>query len=154
MPTEKRKVKDHRRAPTKPASRYSFWGHRQKARRAEEDKNYYVDRYEPRYFFLISMILALCVLDAYFTLKILELGGKELNLLMLIFIYKNPIIAMVAKYLCTAFGIIFILVHKNFIIFRRIKVYYFIYMVFTLYFILVMYEAIVFYKHISVLTFR
>jgi len=130
-----------------------LWGRRKKARRQGEDRNYYVDRYEPRYFILISLILALCVLDAYFTLKIFDFGGKELNRLMLIFVYKKPISALVFKYLVTAVSIIFILIHKNFIVFGKIKVFYLIYVFFSVYLILVAYEAIVFFNHIRALSF-
>jgi len=134
-------------------SRYSLRGRRKKARRKAEDINYYVDRYEPRYFILISLILALCVLDAYFTLKIIDFGGKELNRLMLVFIYKRPISALVFKYLVTAVSIIFILIHKNFIVFGKIKVFYLIYLFFSVYLTLVAYEAVVFFNHIRALSF-
>jgi membrane glycosyltransferase len=153
MPTEQRNIPDQRSSRTKPLSRYSLRGRRKKARRAEEDKNYYVDRYEPRYFFLVSLILALCVLDAYFTLRIIEFGGKELNLLMLFLMEKRPILAMVIKYLATAICVVIILVHKNFIVFGKLKVYYLIYVVFFIYFILVIYEATFFFKHVWLLDF-
>ena len=152
MPIERRNTTDHRRTPTRPLSRYSIWGHRRRARREAEDKNYYVDRYEPRYFFLISLILALCVLDAYFTLKIIDFGGKELNRLMLVFIYKKPISALVFKYLVTAVSIIFILVHKNFLVFGKIKVNSLIYVFFSVYLALVAYEAVIFFNHIRALS--
>jgi hypothetical protein len=147
LPIEKRRLPDQRRTPTKPWSRYSLVGRRKKARRAEEARNYYVDRYESHYFLLISLILILCVLDAYFTLKFLGFGVKELNLLMLKLIDKDPGLAMVIKYVGTALSIIFVLVHKNFIIFGRVKVYSLIYVIFSVYFVLVMYEAIAFVVH-------
>jgi len=131
-------------------SRYSLRGRRKRARRKAEDKNYYVDWYEPRYFILISLILALCALDAYFTLKIIDFGGKELNRLMLVFIYKKPISALVFKYLVTAASIIFILIHKNFLVFGKLRVFYLIYGIFFVYLTLVSYEAIIFFNHISV----
>jgi hypothetical protein len=148
MPTEQRYIPDQRGAPTKPVSRYSLRGRRKKARRAGEDKDYYVDWYEPRYFVLISLILILCVLDAYLTLKILAFGGSELNLLMLFLMEKKPILAMVIKYVATAVCVGIILIHKNFIVFGKLKVYYLIYVVFFVYFILVTYEAAFFFKHI------
>jgi len=127
-----------------------LWRHRKKARREGEDRNYYVDRYEPRFFILISLILALCVLDTYFTLKIIDFGGKELNQLMLVFIYKRPISALVFKYLVTAVSIIFILIHKNFIVFGKVRVRSLIYVFFAVYLTLVAYEAVIFFNHISV----
>jgi len=153
MSNERRQITDLRRTATRPLSRYSLWGHRKKARREGEDRNYYVDRYEPRYFFLISLILALCVLDAYFTLKIIDFGGKELNRLMLVFIYKKPISALVFKYLVTAVSIIFVLIHKNFVVFGKIRVSSLIYLFFSVYLILVSYEAAIFFSHIRALNF-
>ena len=154
MGVERRQIPDRRLIPTKPLSLYALWGRRKSARREGEDINYYVDRYEPRYLFLISLILALCVLDAYFTLKIIDFGGKELNRLMFIFIYKKPISALVFKYLVTAVSIIFVLVHKNFVVFGKIKVSSLIYLIFSVYLTLVAYEALVFFNHIRVLSFN
>ena len=152
MPIERRNTADHRSAPTRPLSRYSLRGRRKKARRKTEDKNYYVDVYEPLYFILITLILALCALDAYFTLKIIDFGGKELNRLMLVFIYKKPISALVFKYLVTAASIVVILIHKNFLVFGRLRVFYLIYAIFFVYLTLVAYEAFIFFNHIRVLS--
>ncbi len=149
-PFDKRRLPDQRRTPTKPWSRYSLLGRRKKARRSEEDKDYYVDRYESRYFLIISLILVLCVLDAYFTLRYLAYGGKELNLLMLKLIEKSPGLAMAFKYAFTALGVIFILIHKNFIVFGRVRVYSFIYLILSIYFLLVLYEIVVFSRHFIV----
>ena len=153
MSIERRQIPDRRLIPTRPLSLYALWGRRKRARREEEDRNYYVDRYEPRYFILISLILALCVLDAYFTLKIIDFGGKELNRLMLIFMYKKPISALIFKYLVTAVSIIFILIHKNFRFFGKFKVCSLIDVFFFVYLILVAYEAVIFFNHIRVLSF-
>ena len=141
MLSERRDTVDQRTAPTKPVSLQSLRGRRKKMRRAGENRDYYVDRYEPRYLVLVSLVLILCVLDAYFTLKILDLGGRETNRLMFLLLYKNPAPAMMIKYLVTAFGLIIILVHKNFVVFGRLKVYGLIYAVFILYLVLVVYEA-------------
>ncbi len=148
--SDKRRLPDQRRTPTKPWSRYALFGRRKKARRADEDRNYYVDRYESHYFLLISLILVLCVLDAYFTLKFLAYGGKELNLLMLRLIDKNPSLAMGFKYGVTVLGVTFILIHKNFIVFGRVRAFSFIYLIFSIYFLLVLYEIIVFAGHFRV----
>ncbi len=109
MSTERRSKQDRRRVSTRPLSRHSLLGRRKTARRQEEDSNYYVDRYEPRYLILISLILILCILDAYFTLRIIDLGGKELNRFMLVFLNTNAVAALVFKYLVTAVCIGFIL---------------------------------------------
>jgi membrane glycosyltransferase len=143
QPVERRQVSDRRQARTKPLSKYSVKGRRKKARRRSESADYYVDWYEPRYFVLISLILLLCVFDAYLTLKILSLGGNELNPLMLIFIRKKPVLAIALKYLITVLGVFIIVIHKNFIIFRKVRVSTLIYLFFAIYGFLIVYEAIV-----------
>ena len=143
---ERRKGTDRRKAPTRPFSKYIFKGKRKQERRKEEDQNYYVDRYDAKYLALVLSILALCVFDAYFTLKILHYGGKELNPLMIKFLDRFPEISLVVKYLITVISLVILLVHKNFILFGKIKAYFFLYIIFSLYFILVLYEVFFFYS--------
>jgi hypothetical protein len=121
-------------------SRYIFKGRRRKARRREEDQNYYVDRYELRYLFLITVILILCFLDAYFTLTLMRFGGFELNPFMLLLMNKDIVLALIAKYLITVFCLIFFLVHKNFRVFKRIRIHSLIYGVLWVYLALVSVE--------------
>jgi len=142
MDIENTPLPDRRQAPTKPFSRYTLRGRRMKSWR-DTDVNYYVDRYETRYFAVICAALLLCVLDAYFTIKILHIGGTELNALMRALIDKNPALAIVAKYLGLAVSIVIILIHKNFVVFGRLKVRHLLYAVFVLYGVLVSYEAYV-----------
>jgi hypothetical protein len=142
METESGRLVDRRRTPTKPFSRYTFRGRRMKSWRAD-DANYYVDRYETRYFAVICAALILCILDAYFTIRILHMGGSELNGLMRFLLDRNPVLAITLKYLGLAASIAVILIHKNFIIFGRLKVRYLLYAVFLLYSVLVAYEAYV-----------
>jgi hypothetical protein len=149
MGAERRQLADQRRMPTRALSRHSLRGRRKGCRRQGENSNYYVDRYEPRYFVLISLILGLCVLDAFFTLKIIDFGGRELNRFMLAFMYENPVSALIFKYLVTAVSIIFILVHKNFQVFGKLKVFSLIYVFFIVYLSLVAYEAAIFFAHIK-----
>lgn len=149
MQTDRRNHSDRRKKTTRPISRYIIKGRRERTRRMEEDKNYYVDRYELHYFVLIMLIMILCVLDAYFTLKILHLGGTELNPLMIGFLDKDPFFCLLAKYLITAVCLIVILIHKNFSVFSRVKASFFIYVIFFLYLILVLYEAVFFFYHSS-----
>ncbi len=149
MHTDRRNRTDRRKKPTKPFSHYTIKGRREKARRAEEDKNYYVDRYEAHHFVLILLIMVLCVLDAYFTVKILHVGGTELNPLMIGLINKAPLVCLLIKFLITAACLVVILVHKNFVVFNKIKASFFIVVIFFLYLILVLYEALFFFSHSS-----
>lgn len=140
MLNERRTNQDRRLASTKPFSLYTLRGRRKKARRAEETENYYVDRYEIRYLFLIIIILVLCFFDAFLTMILLQLGAVELNPFMLIFIEKDVVLSMIVKYTITATSLIFVLIHKNFRIFRNIRVHSLIYSVLSLYVALVFFE--------------
>jgi len=140
MQTEKRVQQDRRKYPTRPFSKYIFKGKRRQARRKMEDFNYYVDRYEAKYLALVLSIVVLCVFDAYFTLKIIHFGGRELNPLMIKFLDRFPEMSLIMKYLITVFSLVILLVHKNFIIFGKVKAYFFLYIIFSLYFFLVLYE--------------
>jgi hypothetical protein len=146
MSLEKRQVKDRRNKPTKPLTRYSFWGRRKGNRRLGENKNYYVDRYPSKYVLLIISIMLLCVSDAFFTLKILQQGGVELNPIMAVLIQKDPVLFLVVKFSITAVNLIILLVHKNFQLYGNFKLRYLIYFVFFLYFVLILYEIYLYVK--------
>lgn len=147
METERRERTDRRKSATRPISRYIFKGHRRHARRKEEDQNYYVDRYDAKYLALVLSVLLLCVCDAYLTLKIIHFGGKELNPLMIKFLDKFPEISLFVKYVVTAICLVILLIHKNFILFGKVKAFFFLYIIFALYFLLVFYEVYFFCFH-------
>lgn len=147
MYTDRREISDRRKSPTRPFSKFIFKGQRKKARRSSEEWNYYVDRYEARYLALVLSILVLCVFDAYFTLRILHFGGMELNPLMINFIDRHPEWCLAVKYVVTVISLVILLIHKNFIVFKRIKARSLIYFIFLFYLILVLYEAALFFSH-------
>lgn len=108
----------------------------------EEFSTYsYTYHYESRYLFLILSVLLLCILDAHFTLNLLQLGGIEMNPFMISLLNKDVALSLILKYLMTAGGLIFLLVHKDFKIFGSIRVSWLIYFVFFLYVFLVLAEA-------------
>ena len=75
-----RTVKDRRKQPTPGLSRFTLWGQRRAFRRGEDKKRGgYVDRYSPGLLFLLISVVGLNVLDALFTMMILEDGGWEVN---------------------------------------------------------------------------
>lgn len=137
---DRRDISDRRSKPTPPFSRYSFKGRRKAARRTEEAENYYVDRYESRYLILIAAIMCLCFLDAFLTAKLLQMGAVELNVFMLVFMEKNMVLAFIVKYALTAICLTYVLIHKNFKIFRRLRTKTLVYSVLGIYLILVAYE--------------
>jgi hypothetical protein len=72
--------KDRRRQPTPGLSRYTLLGRRRMIRRKEDQKKGgYIDRYSPTLFFFLISIVGLNVLDAFFTMMILDQKGWEVN---------------------------------------------------------------------------
>ena len=72
--------KDRRKEPTPAVSRYTLFGRRRAIQRKEDQpKGGYVDRYSPVLFFFLISIVGLNILDAFFTLMILDLKGWEAN---------------------------------------------------------------------------
>ena len=77
---DKRILKDRRKRPTAGLSRYTLWGRRNTFRRKEEQKRGgYVDFYRSASLFPIVLAVGLSVLDALFTMMILDDGGWEAN---------------------------------------------------------------------------
>ncbi|MDH4219936.1 MAG: DUF5658 family protein [Candidatus Aminicenantes bacterium] len=138
---DKRQYEDRRQKPTPPISRHILFGRRREARRSDELDNYYVDKYEWHLLFVTSLIMIFCALDAYLTLKILQLGGSEENLLMSFFMQKNLVLTLVVRLFVTVAASVFLLIHKNFKLFGAIKTNRLIYLVFCIYFVLVLYEV-------------
>ena len=147
---EKRTTQDRRKKPTPPISKYMFVGRRKKARRAEEDQNYYVDRYALPYFIVVAIILVFCFLDTYFTQKILINGGTELNFIWSKFVMKNFTLTRTIKYIITFGWLIFLLIHKNFKLFGTFKTKFLIYAVLTIYLLLVGYEFYFYFRIITI----
>lgn len=142
MDSEDKTLPERRKSPTKPIGRYTLKGRRMKSWRAD-DVNYYVDRYGSKLFALISAVLLMGVLDAYLTIRILHLGGSELNALMRWMLDHRPGLAITLKYLALAASIVILVIHKNFVVFGRLKIRTVLSVVFVLYGILVSYEACV-----------
>lgn len=75
-----RTVEDRRRQPTPAISRFTIWGRRKTFRRKEDQgRGGYVDRYHPGLLILLTLAVGLTVLDALFTMMILDDGGWEIN---------------------------------------------------------------------------
>lgn len=77
---DRRIEKDRRKQPTPLLSRYTFFGRRSTPRRkSDQPKGGYIDRYSSTLFFFLITIVGLNVLDALFTMMILDLKGWEAN---------------------------------------------------------------------------
>ena len=77
---EARTLKDRRKQPTPAISRFILWGRRKTFRRKEDqERRGYVDRYDFGLLILMILAVGLNVLDALFTMMILDDGGWEIN---------------------------------------------------------------------------
>jgi hypothetical protein len=77
---EQRIQEDRRKSPTPGLSRYTFFGRRRiLRRRVDQEKGGYVDRYNSGLLFILVLILGLNLLDAFFTVMILDQQAWELN---------------------------------------------------------------------------
>jgi hypothetical protein len=76
-----RVCKDRRMQPTPALSRFTFYGRRRTFRRKDDQvRGVYVDQYHSALLILLILPIGLTVLDALFTMMILEDGGWELIL--------------------------------------------------------------------------
>jgi len=77
---DKRILKDRRVRPTPLLSRFTFLGRRRAFRRkVDQQRGGYIDRYSSGLFFFLLLIVGLNILDALFTMMILDSGGWEVN---------------------------------------------------------------------------
>lgn len=101
--------------------------HRRRAVRRREgdgDTQHYVDIHEPYLFVVAVSALILCVADAFFTMTLINFyGSTELNPVMDYFIKTDIKYFFIVKFGLTAFGILFLVMHKNFKLFNRISGY-------------------------------
>ena len=133
---DKRIEKDRRRQPTPGLSRYTFFGRRKMMRRKTDwQKGGYVDRYSSTLFFFLITIVGLNVLDALFTMMILDLKGWEANPVV------NSVITLygtkfwIWKFFIVSVSLALLCLHSRFRLVREIIV-----AISCLYFIVVVYQ--------------
>ncbi len=103
--------------------------------------NTYVDRYEPHLFYVAVATLLLCCTDAFFTLTLLQQGAEEINPFMALLLEMDVQLFLVTKFALTAAGLVFLVAHKNFLLFnRRLRVPHVLYAFLVGYMVLVKYE--------------
>lgn len=90
-------------------------------------RNSYVDWYSADMLLVAILLSLLSLFDSLITQQILALGGKEENHLMEIAIQRGHTYFMSIKFLLTSLGIIFLVIHKNFVIFKAFRVEQFLY---------------------------
>ena len=116
---ERRGPQDRRRKPTPGLSRYTFFGRRGNIRRKEEtERGGYVDRYSPALFFFLILVLGLNVLDALFTLMILDRHGWEVNPVVRSVIQLHGTQFWIWKFAVVSTCLVMLCLHSKF---RRVK---------------------------------
>ena len=120
---EKRRGRDRRTNQKKRLKYFLFNGRRERVRRDEDRERVLIfDRYNPKLFAAIAAILMLSILDALFTLILIENGSSELNPVMAYFLQHGLLPFIVTKYFLTSIGVVILLIFKNVFI-SRVKIY-------------------------------
>jgi hypothetical protein len=112
---DRRSGKDRRAAPTSPLTLKSLFGARTSSRRKEDLTRYYFfDRYSPFFVILLLVTLLLSIFDAFLTLRLMDGNFRELNPVMEFFLNLGPSLFLLVKWILTVFGLLTLLVLKNF----------------------------------------
>ena len=120
---EKRRDTDRRKNHKERLKYLLFKGRRERVRRDEDRERVIIfDRYTPKLFATIAVILMLSILDALFTLILIENGSSELNPVMAYFLQHGFLPFILAKYILTCIGVVILLIFKN-VFLTRAKIY-------------------------------
>ena len=120
---EKRSGTDRRKNHKKRLKYLLFKGRRESVRRDEDRERIIIfDRYTPKLFATITVILILSIFDALFTLILIENGSSELNPVMAYFLQHGILPFIVAKYFLTSIGVVILLILKN-VFLTRARIY-------------------------------
>lgn len=117
--SEQREQTDRRRPHFKSLLHFIHKGRRVNARRQlEAEQGYYTDRYENWVGLSVIAITLMSVIDAFFTLNILDRGGIEINPFMSALLAINTQVFFIGKFIVTVVCLLFALVHVNFHVLR------------------------------------
>jgi hypothetical protein len=112
---ERRSGKDRRARPTSPFTLASLLGSRRHYRRNQDSRKFYfVDLYSPFSVTLLLSALVLSIADAFLTIMLVGEDIHELNPAMDFFLKLGPFEFIIVKWFLTAFGLITLLVLKNY----------------------------------------
>ncbi len=141
-PPEPRARTDRRRRPTGPWDAFRPRGRRGRNRRADERREpYFVDRIDTPTFILAVLLLVLTIVDGAVTLLLLGAGCEEVNPAMGYLLSRGPLHFLLGKYALTTAGLPFLLIFRNFTLFRtRFRVGYLLPVFVGLYLILLGYQ--------------
>lgn len=109
---------DRRDQPTRAWDSLLGFRNRKRGRRDGEGQNVYVDVFTRADITLMLSVFVLNILDAFFTLRWLRMGGSEGNPLMDVLIRSDEVIFLIQKCLVVGGWLIVLVIHRNFRIAR------------------------------------
>ena len=113
--TGRRVLKDRRKRPTTGLSRYVVFGQRKGFRRGgDQQRGGYVDRYSARLLSVLTLIVGLNILDALFTMIIIDLKGTEINPIVLSVIHLYGDKFWIWKFALVSFCLMLLCFHIRF----------------------------------------
>jgi hypothetical protein len=115
---------------------------RREHRRGTEDAPIFIDWHHPWLFFLAVGTMGLSCLDAFFTLRLLELGAIEVNPVMAFAIRHGTIAFTASKLLMTGLGILMLVFLSRSRLFNRVRTGLFLTAFFVVYACLVCYQFV------------
>lgn len=111
----RRILKDRRKQSTPGLSRYTFSGQRRGfRRRIDQQRGGYVDLYSARLLFVVTLIVGLNILDALFTMMIIDLRGVEINPIVLSAMHIYGDNFWVWKFAIVSFSLLLLCLHSRF----------------------------------------
>jgi hypothetical protein len=136
---ERRTIEDRRKQPTPSRSFYTFFGRRRWLRRkSDQEKGRYLDRYSPALFFFIVLILALNILDSFFTMMIMDLGGVELNPIISVIMKFHGYKFWIWKFVIVSICLVLLCFHRGFKLVRKIVI-----LISSMYLLIVLYQILI-----------
>jgi hypothetical protein len=113
-------------------------------RRTEERYGtFFSDRFDALTLAMVVTLLGLTVVDGMLTLELLELNSEEANPFMGHLLKRGPLDFLLGKYVLTAMGLPFIVVYKNYPMFKtRFRIGFLLPIFISLYVALISYQCI------------
>jgi hypothetical protein len=142
----RRDESDRRRRPTSPFDAFRAAGRRTRPRRDKERRGaFFVDRFDTVTLAMVLSLLCLTIVDGVLTIELLEINSQEANPFMAYLLNRGPLAFLLGKYVLTAIGLPFIVVYKNYPMFRtRFRVGFLLPVFIGLYLALLLYQSVLF----------
>ena len=117
---ERRTVPDRRRHTWRTVTYCGLRGRGRRKQARRRDQSYYLDQYDSRLVLTGALLMLLSCLDAAFTLTLLDKGAYEANHLMAWLLEIGDRTFIFSKIAITAAGVLFLMMHAHFQIFRLV----------------------------------